>query len=239
MGWPMDRDDLRHTGSPSALPPSAGRLDPAAMNDLSTDALHDALGDAEALLTANGFELDELPSAAKLALAVTGHPVELVTMRHEAYSTVVNGADRVFVRRGTPIVRARWLALHELCEVHYRRTGYSGEDVEQRCNAMASALAAPRLAVRAAVRAHGHAVHALAAALKTPQAATVLRLAEVVGRPCALLRSAGPIVRGDWHPWPPDAAGFKRWLASKDRPSNVHPLRIVDEGPVRWALMAA
>jgi len=218
------------------LDANAFGIDASGMGDLSPEALEDVLGDADFFLTSHGFELDAVPSAAKLARKVLQTDPEFVEMRHEAYTTPVHGLDRIFIRKGTPLVRARWLVLHELAEVHYKRVGYFDDDVEARCNAMASAMAAPRIAVRNATKQYGHAVTDLAAALKTPQAATVLRIAEVIGRPCALLRDAGPIIRGDWFDWPQDIAGFRRLL--KEKRADVHPFKITDERASRFAFMA-
>lgn len=210
------------------------------MGDLSADSLADVLGDAEWFLTFYGFALDAPPSATRLAIEATGHAPESARLLvHEAYTTQIHGADRIFVHRGASPVRKRWLTLHELAEVHHKRIGYVGHDVEARCNAMASAMAAPRLAMRAALERYGHSVYDLALALQAPQAATVLRIAEVVGRPCALPRSAGIVVRGDWFDWPANENGFRALLKARGRRPDVHPVRIADERRERWAFMGS
>jgi hypothetical protein len=208
--------------------------------DLGADSLHDVLGDAEWFLGHYGFEIEQPPSATQLALKATGRAPERIDMvAIEAYTLPLGGLDRIFVLRRLPPVRERWLVLHELAEIHHARIRYVGADVEARCNAMASAMAAPRLAMRRAMKRYGHSVYDLALAMRSPQAATVLRIAEVCGRPCALLREAGPVVRGEPFVWPANENDWKALLRARGRRPDVHPLKIADERRARWAFMAA
>ena len=176
--------------------------------DLGADAIFEVLGDAEFLLTTYGFDLEHPPSAVQLAIKMTGSAPERAHMRvFEAY-TLPLPSRRIFISHVVDDVRERFLTFHELAELHYQRLGYRGDDLEARCNAMASAMCAPRPAMKRALRKYGHSVYDLALAMKTPQAATVLRIAEVTGRPCALERSTGIIVRGM-----PSVAGYFDWLS--------------------------
>lgn len=204
--------------------------------DLTADALGAVLADAEFFLSLFGLRLDEPPSAAVLSVRVTGRMPRMTESIRDAHTKPVEGEDVVFVRPGMSFARARLQTFHELAEIYHQRRGYQGTDVEARCNAMAAALAAPKRAVLTAVERYGHSVYDLALALKTPQSAMVLRLAECVGRPCALLRQAYPIVRGRPFAWPETPAGFHSLIGA--RRTDVHPLRIADEPAPRWAFMA-
>ena len=208
------------------------------VDDLSAESLADALWDAEWFLKHYGFELDQTPSMVRLATKATRYPPAAIHTRvFEAYTTQLDQADRIFISQYATPARARWLIAHELAEIHHQRVGYVGRDVEQRCNAMASAMAAPRLATRHATRSYGRSVPDLARALKTPEAAVLLRIGEVVGHPCALLRPAGVVVRGAPFSWPSLESEFHALLHDNTRP-DVTALRITDGPEPRWALMA-
>ena len=107
------------------------------------------------------------------------------------------------------------------------------EDVEERANALGAALVVPAYVFRRAIRAKGHAVHALALEFGVPPSLVLLRLGEVVGRPVALLREPEPIVRGTPFAWPRHLAP-----AVLMPPPGVHPIRLVDEVGERWGLLA-
>lgn len=196
---------------------------------LDEDALADIEGDADLLLRLARVDDDEPPDVVALARSMTGRAPYLSRRGPEAHLARIGDGHQVCLRAGLQAGRARWLVGHELAELHYRRTGYQGEDIEARCDALGAALVAPRRAVRAAIRAHAHRVHALARALAVTQSTALLRIGEVAGRPVVLVRAAGLVARGDAFPWPP---------SPMRAPPGSHPLRITDE-PARWGLMAA
>lgn len=198
---------------------------------LDEDAVGDLAGDAELRLREARLDDDEPPNMAKLCVAMTGHPFWWSRVGPESCLARVNDERRVVVRRGVPPARARFLIGHELGHLHHLLVGYRGEDLEERCDAFAAALVAPRRAVRAATKRHAHRVSQLAEALKVTQACALLRLGEVDRRPVLLLRRP-PIARGAAFAWPDS---LRRAVSAP--PEGTHPVRLSDER--RWGLMAA
>jgi hypothetical protein len=204
---------------------------------LDADTLADVQGEGDLILRVHRFPTDQRPNIRALLKVWVGVEPEWARIRTEGARCVLNGQPRIFCRHGTPLARAIFIWLHEGAHIHFDAAGLRCDPVEleERCNALAAALLAPREAFRAATRARGHRVYELAREFRTTQSLALLRLGEVTGRPVVLLRPPTPIVRGDEFAWP-DEAGLRR--AVKAPPPNVHPLRIVDE-PRRWGLMAA
>jgi len=189
---------------------------------LDADALADVEGDASLLLRIAQVDDDEPVDVVALCRALTGHAPWLSRLGPQAQLARVGDGYRVCVRRGLLPERARWLVGHELAEWHYLRTGYRGEDIEARCDALGAALVAPRRAFLSAVRERGHRVYALADDFGVTHALALLRIGEVTLRPVALPRRLGLVVRGEPYAW-------------DESPS--HPVRLRDEG--RWGRMAA
>lgn len=187
---------------------------------LNADDLAELEGWADSL-RARAHHHDDVPRVAALCQALTGHPPRWTRLGTEAALV----RSTVFLRRGTPAARARWLVCHELAELAHLESGYSGSDIEARCDALGAMLVVPRSAFRHAVRSTGHRVHELARIFRTTQSLALLRVGEVTGRPVALVRPHGTIARGE--PWV--------WPSSLDR-SIAHPLRITDE-PNRVGMM--
>jgi hypothetical protein len=188
---------------------------------LDADALADVEGDAALLLRLAKMDDGDVVSAVALCRALTNDPPFLSRFGPEAQRARVGDRVRVCVRAGLLPARQKFLVGHELAEWHYARTGYRGEDIEERCDALGAALVAPRPAFRRAVRSLGHSVRKLAAALAITQACSLLRIGETEGRPVLLGRALGPVTRGEPHNW---------------ETGRRHPIRLSDEG--RWGLMA-
>lgn len=172
--------------------------------DLSMDAdtLADVEGDALAIYKLAGFDADDTPSAAQLCRKLFGIGPEYSRhLRTEADSCTLRGQHRVFVRPGLLAARSRWLVGHEVAEWWYRKIGYVGADVEERCDALGAALIAPARAVREAWRTTEDTV-LLAALLATTQSVAHLRVGEVIGVPVVLVQRRRIIVRGDEWGWP-------------------------------------
>lgn len=197
---------------------------------LDEDALADIEGDADLLLRLARLD-DEAPGdVVALCRHMTGHAPFLTRLGLEAQLARVGDGHRVCVRAGLPPDRARWLVGHELAELHYERTGYRGDDVEARADALGAALVVPRRAMRAAIRCHAHRVSVLSRALVAEPAAVLLRIGEVTGRSVALVRAPGVVVaRGEAFPWP----SLRTVL--QERPADVHPVRVGE----RWGMMRA
>lgn len=169
---------------------------------MDADVLADVEGDALAIYRMGGFDPDDTPSTGQLCRKVLGvGPQYSKHLRTEADSCLLRGQWRIFVRPGIGAERARWLVGHELAEWWYRRIGYVGADVEERCDALGAALVAPARAVREAWRTTEDAV-LLAALLSTTQSIAHLRVGEVLGFPTALVRRGRIIVRGEEWGWP-------------------------------------
>lgn len=205
---------------------------------LSGDDLADIEGDVLCIYDRAAEDPEDPPAIGRLVEKLLGaRPSTAPLLVDQACLVMLQGEWRIFVRRGTPTIRARWLVGHELAEWWYRKVrGYTGEDVEERCDALGAALVAPRPAVRAELRRlGGHRVHLLAERFGTTQSVALLRIGEVTGRPVALVRKPAPIVRGEPFEWPSDLRELR--AAVERPPAGVHPLRITDEAN-RWGLMA-
>lgn len=195
---------------------------------LDEDTIADLEGDADLLRRCAGLACDDVPSPVALARAATGAPPLVASaLRQEACVARVGDAWRIVVSRRTLPARRAWLVGHEVAELHLRRCGYAGSDIEERADALGAALVLPRAALRSAVRRHGHRVHTLARELRTTQSLVLLRLGEVERRPVALVRRGLVTVRGAAHEWSRDVV----------RTPGTHPMPITDE-PARVGLLA-
>jgi hypothetical protein len=223
----------------SVRPGDAGDGGAILLAMLDEDAIADIEGDADLLLRLAHIDDDEPVDVVALCRhrTMTGQVPFSTRAGPEAQISRVPGGHRVCLREGLLPGRARWLVAHELAELHYERVGYSGPDIEDRCNALGAALVAPRRLVRRLIRQHAHAVHALARALVATQSIALLRLGEVERRPVLLARDGRrPIVRGAAFNWP-DGPGLAKALSR--RTETTHPLPIRDEERRRGLMAAA
>lgn len=158
-------------------------------------------------------------------------PRREATLPREGLMGIVNGEVRIYVRASNNRARERLVGAHEMAHGLFGRF-HSDTDwlLERRCDLLGACLLAPRPAFRLAVQRFGHSVYDLAHALSITQAAAMLRLGEVTGRPVKLL---GPRerVRGEPFDWP----DVRACLRGQHR-GRVHPVRLADEG--KWGLMA-
>ena len=197
---------------------------------LSGDAICEVEGDAEALIRMAGGEPSDGLSPQQLCLGLLGtRPTYAPLLRSEAELARVAGEWRIFVRRGVPQARARWLVGHEIAEWWHLQRAYREDDLEARCDALGAALVAPRRVYLSARRHHGHDVRRLAGALRTTQSLVLLRGGECVGTPTAVVRQGGALVRGEDFGWPEltlaaarrlRAPGLQR-VAIRDEPKRV------------------
>lgn len=178
------------------------------------------------ILRLAGHSGEQAPNIAQVCRDLLGAPPRLVPIACEAALVYVAGCHEVWLRPDVPAERARWLVAHELAEWWHLRTGYQGDDVESRCDAVGAALVAPRPAFVRAVERVGHSVHLLASAFAVPQALAMLRVGEVTGRPVLLLRRPRSLHRGQPYQW------TRRDLAGR------HAQRIRLDG-TRWGLVAS
>lgn len=197
----------------------------------------DIEGDAQAILREGKMlDVDGPTPMAELCRRLLGSVPRRCALRTEAKlgRDEETGRPVVFLRRGVPAPRARWLVGHELAEHWLRSAGYQGEDIERRADAIGAALAVQREPFLRAIRSTGHRVHELARVFCTTQSLALLRVGETIGRPVALLRPNGTIARGEPFVWPRTSTLVRALTEGR---ATVHPLRIVDE-PDRWGLMA-
>ena len=170
-----------------------------------------------------------------ISLRLTKAKPRYVRMVGTADFNVFDGRPIIRVHEALPPAVKREKASHELGEWRAHTTGRRFRSLLEReawCDAVGARLLCPSRAVRAVVKHHGHRVHAIAEAFGVTQAMSLLRVGEVTGRPVALLRRPGVIVRGDDYGWP-DETELARMV--RQRSPAVHAIRVDD----RWGLMAA
>lgn len=104
----------------------------------------DIEGDAIALYRLAGLEPDEPVAISRLVRALLGTPIQVASfVRGKAHLSWYLDQWWIYVRAGIAAPRLRFDIGHELAHWWYRRCGYSGEDIELRCDALGAALVAP------------------------------------------------------------------------------------------------
>lgn len=186
---------------------------------LTDDELMEIEGDVGAALRFAGLEDDTVTDLFRACVKITGGEPQIGPMRRREGKW---DGRRVSLRMdlyGT--ARGRQVLGHELGHAFGERF-LKREVTEEWCDAFGAMLAAPRRHVRACISVAGHRVHRLAELLDVEQEASLLRLAEVTGRPCALERKPGIVVaRGEPFPWPPT---FRDVAAAKAL--GLHPIKV-------------
>ena len=195
----------------------------------------DAEADAIYLHTLAGIDPAEPAGPAELACAVLGaRTLEYARgLRGGAAIGRVGDGWRLYVRPGLPPEVESHAIGHELAEWHLRRE-YDGQ-IEARADRLGAALVAPRPALLAALRAVGEDDAALARAFVVTQPSAALRVAEVTGRPRAVVTRHWVFVRGAPWAWG-QSAGDVRQLVRSRRPGLTRT-RLRDR-PERVVLLA-
>ncbi len=184
----------------------------------------DLEGLAEALHREAGLDPADPAGVAKVARGLWRDPaaVELVprdAMRHAPASLAsVNGAWRIYVRRGTPSEQVGFLIGHELAHWALRREGVRFEtegDEEAACDYLGAALVAPRSAFRATLRALGEDVRELADRFGSTETLAILRWGETTGRDLAVVRPGLVRVRGQLNFVWPDEDTVRSWTSGR------------------------
>lgn len=170
-------------------------------------------GIAESAYEAAGMD-PERPHVTRLARALLGPNAIQRGPRplHGPAALVRVGAEwRIILARSLPTLYAVFAVGHELGHWLLARHGYVGDDEERAADFIAAALIAPRRAFRAACRALGDDLVALADAFHMTETGAALRLGEVERRPLAVVAPQRVRVRGpeEWT-WP-DEATLRRW----------------------------
>jgi hypothetical protein len=170
---------------------------------LDRKTLEEIEGYVDPIYRLAGGDPSEPLSPADLSLRLLGtKPTTATALVAPGTIGYCNGEWRIFIRKGTPWPRARWIAAHELAHWWFRRIGYAGPDLGARCDALGAALIVPRPVITHVRSRLGDDVYAIADELKTTQSLAFLRVSEVTGRPGAVVRLAGPIIRGEPCTWP-------------------------------------
>lgn len=201
------------------------------MGDVTADELSEIEADVTWWLGSKQIPDDEPPDLDEVATKM-GAAIQIAPLgKKEGRAEFRGGVWRAQTRwdlLGTP--RGRVVLGHELGHIFAAKV-LRQEKSEEWCSAFGVALCAPRRAMRRAMTLEGHAVSRLAVILEIEEAASLLRVGEVAGRPVALERRRGQLVaRGEPFEWPPVKAALRA------RRTDLHPVRVDGE---RWGLMAA
>jgi hypothetical protein len=160
-----------------------------------------AEGEARELLRRAGFDTHDMPGILELARALLGASAVLSHTGLRAPAKYLPKQRQLWVRAGVNPRRARYLIAHELAEFWLLETGYSGDDFEAMCDAIASAIVCPRDAFRAGLRSFGLDLPQLAETFETSQSVVVLRFGEVTLTPVALATERHVHIRGEEFAW--------------------------------------
>lgn len=199
----------------------------------------DLEGCAEALYKLAGLQVDEPVSPAKIARLILGpRAIEVTPMRASAGAIVtVNGETRIALRRGLPLLLARFITAHELAHLIVDRLGmHLGEDLETACDYIAGAVLMPRRHYVSAHKFHDGDVRELAEEYSVTHSAAWLRVGETVRIPLALVRPGLVRTRGpESYVWPEENTilGWSRGAP----PRGLAKTRVADD-PRRTVLVA-
>lgn len=128
----------------------------------------------------------------------------------------------------TQLRAANWLCFHEVSEIRLstRAIPYVEEDRERLCNRITAAAIMPRLALRAALSAHGTDLVELSVQFAASEFSVALRLAEALNYPVAIVseqplleRLPAVVRRGP--PIPMSDRDLYRWAIAKRKPPGV------------------
>jgi hypothetical protein len=176
---------------------------------------------AQRLLREAGLPVTERPNPDQLARRLLGSPVRLVpphVLRREAALARVSGQWWVFLRSDLAGERRAFALLHEVA--HWAIGATAAED---RCDALAAAMLAPRPAFLQALERHGS-LQTLARAFATTESCVALRLGEATGRPLALVTPSSVRLRGAAYSWPSE-----RDLRSRTALPGIKRARLRDD----------
>ncbi len=186
----------------------------------------DIEGEAEGILEAEGFTLDEPPDVEALARCIVGCACVVEARGLRVPAQYVHATRTIQLRPGMSPRRRRYVLAHELAERHLVLHCYEREDVERLADGIAAAIVLPRRAVQDAVRGVGRHLLELSELLGASQSVVALRLGEVTGSPLALVTPRHVHVRGEEFGWP-DEEGLRR-LARGALPAELERVEVTD-----------
>jgi hypothetical protein len=125
---------------------------------------------------------------------------------------------------------------HELGEWLLRRCGYCEPDVEALSSSVAAAICVPRPAFVAAYRELGEDLAALSRRFQVSESLMVLRIAECLGFPTALITENVVLTRGEPREWPTTRPGWSGLVGQVRAHENGLTLRNLCDAPERLVL---
>jgi hypothetical protein len=158
--------------------------------------------DENAFYRAVGLDPAEGPDVIGLALRVFARRgiVEVPGIR--APAVFVGNRSEILVRRGLTPGALSFVVAHELAEWLLERDHWIEDDRESQCDHIAATLTAPGAALRAAFKAVGRDLPAIARAFRTTESIVALRTGEVTSTPVALAMPHRIRYAGDPWGWP-------------------------------------
>jgi hypothetical protein len=178
------------------------------------DSSRDEIGDilARELYVSAGIDPSQAPGAPRVAAAVLGESYLLAVPRGEMPGNALLRREGprwvINVRDGLNARQLNHAIAHELGEWFLRCKGYAEPDVEELSGRVAAAICVPRVAFVAARARLGEDLAALSAEFRVSRSLMVLRVAECLGVPTALITRRVVRTRGAEWDWPTTREGW-------------------------------
>jgi hypothetical protein len=199
--------------------------------------IFDAEAEALQFLIDNGFDPWEPPHIETVAAAACGSRGIVIVPRLPVPARFRPLTNSIEIRPSLTRVQHGYCLAHELGERYAFRTGVPEEFVEEYSNRFGTAVLVPAPALKAALRALGRNLPALARAFHTSQTIITLRLGEVTRSPLALVTPRKVFVRGEEFCWP-DERELRRVAVASVVPEELERRELTD-APKRVVLWAA
>ena len=206
--------------------------------DFSRDEIGDVL--ARELYLSAGLNPAVAHGAPSVAAAVLGESCLQFLPSDElpCRSLILHDGPRwiIHVRKSLNARQLNHAVAHELGEWFLRCRGYSESDIESLSNSVAAAICVPRVAFLLAYRQLGENLSALCRQFRVSESLMVLRIAECLGFPTALITEKVVLTRGEPREWPTTR---QTWASLVDRVRarpNGLLLRNLSDAPERLVL---
>jgi hypothetical protein len=206
--------------------------------DFSRDEIGDVL--ARELYLSAGLNPAVAHGAPSVAAAVLGEsclqflPADELPCR----SLILHDGPRwiIHVRKSLSATQLNHAVAHELGEWFLRCRGYSEPDIESLSNSVAAAICVPRVAFLAAHRQRGEDLSGLSHQFRVSESLMVLRIAECLGFPTALITEKVVLTRGEPREWPTTRQGWTALVGHVRARSNGMVVRNLSDAPGRLVL---
>jgi len=140
---------------------------------------------------------------------------------------LVNGAPKIYLRKGLPPVRRRWALCQELAEWWLWREGLRNERTLADVERIAAGLLIPRAAFSQALARVGGESRRMAQHFGTSETCLVLRMSELTRVPLALVSPQKVRLRGAEFGWPSEQQ--MRTLSHTLRLPGIRKVRLQDD----------